>query len=319
VETGAAEGDEASGPRMTLAPVGGLSRVDVRVTMPEPYMPTPRDGSTDDLRCFVLDWPHAEEVFITGMNPVPGTREVVHHLVVAAITGGAIDIAEELDAEDPEAGFDCAGGLGAIGIRDVTVLGGSLLGSDFPGGVGRRVPPGAKLLLNVHYTTEVATRLADQTTIEFKIDAAAEELEGLAVANPAWLVGDGMHIDAGDADAAFWFQYEPAVFARGDDIVLRNVTPHMHWFGKRMRVHLLRADGTDECLLEIPAWDFGWEQPFWLAEPRRLGSGDRLYVECIFDNSAANQLNGEEPRDIGWGGNNQDMCAAFLNYTRVER
>lgn len=76
------------------------------------------------------------------------------------------------------------------------------------------------------------------------------------------------------------------------------------------------SDGTRECLLEIPDWHFGWEQPFWFAEEHLLAADDELYLECHFDNSAANQNNGETPRDIAWGGNNQDMCAAFLSFTQ---
>ena len=31
---------------------------------------------------------------------------------------------------------------------------------------------------------------------------------------------------------------------------------HMHTRGKAVRIDLLRADGTEECLLDIPEWDF---------------------------------------------------------------
>jgi hypothetical protein len=77
----------------------------------------------------------------------------------------------------------------------------------------------------------------------------------------------------------------------------------------------LHADGTETCLLEIPDWEFGWEQPYWFAEPVPFGPQDRLYIECRFDNSAANQPDGVAPRDIGWGDGDQDMCAGFVSFT----
>lgn len=316
VAAGAPEGDPAAAPRMTLPPAGGLSRVDVRVTMPEPYEVRPKPGRSDDFRCFLLDWPIDEPVFVTGIDPVPGNRGVVHHLIVAALTGGAIDAAREADAEDDRPGYDCEGGLGDIPLDEVTMLGGSLLGSDFPDGLGRRVEPGSKILLNVHYTSNPSAPPTDQTSVEFRIDAGARPFHGMVIANPAWLVSDGLLIEAGDPDAAFWFRYSPSVFTKNEPVLLRSVTPHMHYFGKRMRVMLLRDGGGSECLLEIPAWDFGWEQPFWLAEPRRFDPGDELYIECVFDNSAANQPTASPPRDIAWGTDNQDMCAAFLSFTR---
>ena len=317
VISGGLEGDPDAGPAMTLAPVGGLSRVDVTLEVAETYTLQPQPGRADDFRCFLVDWPVDREVFITGLNPVPGNRAIVHHLIVAALTGDAIETAEELDAEDEGSGFDCQGGLGTVNIRDVKVLGGSLLGSDFPDGLGTRVAPGSKILINIHYFAELERETyEDRTAIQIRYDETAREFEGLAVANPAWIVDDGMRIEAGESDAAFWFGYEPSAFTRGDPVLLRSVTPHMHYFGKRMRVMILREDGSTECLLEIPRWDFGWEQPFWFVEPKLLRPGDELYVECIFDNSAGNQPYGSEPRDIAWGADNQDMCAAFASFTR---
>lgn len=317
VAGGAPEGDPDRGPAMTLAPVGGLSRVDLTLAMPEPYRLQPEPGRSDDFRCFLVDWPLDREVFVTGINPVPGNRAVVHHLIVAALEGEAIDAAEELDARDAGPGFDCEGGLGDIPLRDVKVLGGSLLGTDFPDGLGHAVEPGSKILINIHYFAELErTDYEDQTAIEFRIDDEAREFEGMAIANPAWLVGDGLAIEAGDEAAAFWFRMEPTAYTQGETVRLRSVTPHMHYFGKRIRVMLLRGDGSTECLLEIPDWDFGWEQPFWFADPKVLEDGDQIYVECIFDNSAANQPYGGEPRDIAWGVDNQDMCVAFLSFTR---
>jgi hypothetical protein len=72
-------------------------------------------------------------------------------------------------------------------------------------------------------------------------------------------------------------------------------------------VRQIHEDGRRECLLEIPKWHFGWEQPFWFAKPKPFDPGDHLYVECHFDNTSG--------RDIAWGDSNQDMCAAFLNFT----
>src|SRR5690606_23874372 len=106
------------------------------------------------------------------------------------------------------------------------------------------------------------------------------------VANPAWLVGGGMEVEAGDPDAAFYYAMEPDLFTRDRPVLVQNVVPHMHEFATSLRVLAKHDDGSTTCLLEIPHWHFGWEQPFWLAEPVLLGDDDELYVECHFDNSA---------------------------------
>jgi hypothetical protein len=311
VQRGSPEGDPETAAEIP-PPRFGLSRVDATVTMREAYTPEPPDGRTDDVRCFVADWPFADPVFVTGMNPVPGNRSIVHHLVVAAIWGDDLDRVREMDEADDRPGFECQGGFFG-GLKNVRLIGGSLVGSDFPGGIGRRVEGGSKIVLNIHYSTARAEAAPDQTAIEFKVDAEAHEAKAFAVANLAWLVG-GMQIAAGDPDAVFWYQYAPTLFTQGKRVKLWSVTPHMHYFGSRFVTRIVRADGTRDCLLEIPDWDFGWEQVFWLKEPKILEPGDEVYVECHFDNSAANQPDGRDPRDISWGANDQDMCAAFVYF-----
>ena len=135
------------------------------------------------------------------------------------------------------------------------------------------------------------------------------------MANLAWLAAPGMAIPAGEEDVAFYYRFRPTLYTRGRAVNLQSVTPHLHRYASRMRVLVVRADGTEDCLLEIPAWEFGWEQPYWFAEELAFGPYDELYLECHFDNSAANQYGGAAPRDIGWGDSDQDMCAAFLAFT----
>jgi hypothetical protein len=295
-------------------PLSGLSRVDVTVSMKEDFVPQPPAGHVDELRCFVLDWPLDRPAYVTGLNPRPGNRAIVHHLIVGAVSEDDAEQLRAREGRDGRPGFDCTGGLGSI--RNITVLGGSLMGSDFPDGIGKRVEPGSKILLNVHYSMAYTPAAADRTAIEFRLDDEAREAKGIAIANPAWLVGDAMRIKAGDPDAAFWFHFRPTVFTGGKKTVyLRNVTPHMHAFATRFTLRILRADGSRQCLLEIPRWDIGWEQPYWFARPIELHPEDELYIECHFDNSAARQPPGQEPRDIAWGESNQDMCVGFLAFT----
>lgn len=316
IDQGAPQGDpaDAQPPR---PPVAGLSRVDVTVAMKEPYTPAPRPGTTDDLRCFVADWPYDEPMYVTGLAPMPGARDIVHHLIVAAVSPGSVDELNARDAADDQPGFDCSGGLGDIDWRDLHVLGGSLYGGDFPRGIGKRVEPGSKIVINIHYSI-VKRIVPDLTKIDMRVDTSATEDKSIVLANPAWLINGAMAIPAGEKDAVFFYRMEPDLFTRDKAVKIQAVTPHMHYFGSKFVVRAFHEDGSKSCLLEIPSWEFGHEQPFWLAEPVSFGADDELYLECHFDNSAANQPDGKPPRDIAWGGNNQDMCAAFLAFTEAE-
>lgn len=322
VRTGAPEGDpSAPGPR--LPAVGGLSRVDLEVAMPAAYIPEPAPGRLDDFRCFLLDWPLDEPVFVTGIQPVPGARAVLHHLVIGVISGEDVDAYEGVSSNDGQPGFDCEGGLGDLPIT--TLLGGSLLGGDFPQGLGRRVEGDSKLLLNVHYSLADAAPEADQTRLQFKIEpeSAADTLsdyQGIPLANPAWLVGEGMRIEAGER-RSFAYQFDPMLFTQGDRVAIRGATPHMHYLGEQVLMGVVHEDGSRTCLLDIQDWDFGWEQPFWFEQPVTMEPGDQVYIECTFSNTLDKQpvINGVplEPRAVAWGSDNQDMCAGFLAFTRL--
>jgi len=300
-------------PAQTQTP---LSRVDVTVTMPEEYVANPPAG-TDDNRCFLLDWPMDGTTFITGMYIRPGIRRQVHHVIMAAVKPEAVDEITKLENADPLAGFDCNGGFG--NLRDIVVLGGSVQGGDFPRGLGTQVVKGSKLVLNIHYSTlGITTVLPDRTSVQFKVDSTARDAQSAPIANPAWLIADTMKVAAGDPDAVYFYKYKPVLLTGGKKALLQGVTPHMHTFGSRIKVAALHKDGTSTCLLEIPKWRFGWEQPFWFADEIPFAPDDELYVECHFDNSAANQPLGQQPKDFAWGGNGQDMCAAFVSFVKAE-
>ena len=94
----------------------------------------------------------------------------------------------------------------------------------------------------------------------------------------------------------------------------------MHALGKSGTVHVERADGTRECVLSIPEWEFHWQGAYGLAEPITLHPGDRIIQSCTFDNSASNQIySGGQllpAVDVDWGeGTRDEMCMAAFYAT----
>jgi len=294
-----------------------LERVDVTLRMPEPYTPVPRIGR-DDVRCFLLDWPIEDEVFVRGIDVRPGNRAVVHHVIAYVADEDDAGALRDRDAEDDAPGWDCTGfGLDFVPTAS---LGGWTPGDrslTMPGGLGRKVPAGSVVVLNVHYSTGPTGLGPDQTELDVMIEREVErEAKGVAVGNPQWLLDGGMRIAPGDPDAMFYFSYDPTTVAtRGEPFLIWAVNIHMHELGARGALAIRRWSGEIECLLDIPAWDFGWMADYWLVEPVPFYPGDELYVECHFDNTAGNQkiVDGqqEEPHELGWG-TDQEMCGGIL-------
>jgi hypothetical protein len=284
--------------------------------MPEAYTPSPTIGDFDDQRCFLIDWPLDGERFVTGLEVVPGRRELVHHAIVYAIPEAQVSFYQARDDADAGPGWSCPGGV--LQSADAYV-GGWVPGAgvhDFPAGLGRKVRGNTRILLNVHY--ELSPGAApDQTSIRFKLDdSVATEVDGLAAMNPAWLVGKTMLIPAGESDVMHGYAYDPATwFNLGQSLRIHNVAMHMHEWGSRASLAILRANGDVDCLLHIDDWDYAWQGEYWLVEPVTIRFGDRLYVECHFDNSVGNQPGGRAPRDLWWG-DDKEMCFGSVLISR---
>ena len=103
---------------------------------------------TEDLyRCFVLPTGLNVQKFITGIEIIPGNRNIVHHAQVFYDTTGKSSI---LDAADPNSGYTSAGG---IGVSSAVLLGTWVPGSSpifVPNGMGKRLPSSAKIVVQIH-------------------------------------------------------------------------------------------------------------------------------------------------------------------------
>ena len=71
--------------------------------------------------------------------------------------------------------------------------------------------------------------------------------------------------------------------------------------GKSFRYTATFPDGTQEILLSVPAFDFGWQSVYRLAESRFLPKGTRIDCLAHFDNSPKNPFNPDPSRNVVWG------------------
>ena len=91
--------------------------------------------------------------------------------------------------------------------------------------------------------------------------------------------------------------------------VLRGVVPHMHLHGTAIKLSLLHPDGSSACAIDIPRWNFHWQQLYYYVNPMMGAVGDALRLECTYDNST-----GTEP--LTWGeATTDEMCLIYLYVT----
>jgi len=303
-------------------PKSALSRVDLALPMVKPY--TPRK-TPDDYRCFVLDWPKTDVTYITGFNLAPGNAAMIHHADILYVPPSRAD---EYRANDPTGdGWECFNPPILEGFWIGTFVPGSS-GMDFPDGSGLKIEPGSKVFIQFHYNTATVPRGPDLSTLELSLESRVKK-PGLVVslAKVSWLQRD-MRIPAFEKDVVHRYEEDLtkiiSVFNRDfvDGLPLKAYAAiiHMHQMGSAAKFEIMRKGGGNECIVDIPKWEFHWQLPYALAAPKIVNPGDSLAIECHWDNSQENQpyVNGVQrtPREINWGPNTDDeMCIVGVYVT----
>jgi len=302
VADGAPEGDARELPAPRTFPTGWtLGTPDTVLAMEAPF--TVPAKTRDVYRCFSVPIRLAGDArFIRASEVMPGNRKIVHHVVTFLdLTGRSV----ELDRAEPGPGYTCFGGPGFDSAGGLGGWAPGYPGIQIPSGVAWRIPPGARLVMQVHYNNPGDTAETDLTRIGLQFTSGPFErrLHGLLAS--AW----NFTIPAG----------EPRTVVRastlvGEDVEAIAVHAHMHLIGREITVTAHLPGGRTEPLLRIDDWDFDWQLLYYFKRPVVLPAGTRVDAECVYDNSAANLRNpSKPPRAVSSGFETTDeMCQARL-------
>jgi hypothetical protein len=92
--------------------------------------------------------------------------------------------------------------------------------------------------------------------------------------------------------------------------------PHMHLKGQEIEIEVLPweeeggvsrpVEEDNECLMDMPLWDFNWQRAYWLEDPVRVPAKGVVRITCRYDNS-------DEGSPIALGdGSGDEMCLGLL-------
>ncbi len=322
VDQGMARGNPADEPPLPPPPAPFTATHVAHMT--EPY--TPSAEEPDDYRCFLLDQTITEDSYLTGRNVVPDAAALVHHVLVYGVPEAMVSLIEEADAADAGPGYTCFGG--PVPTADDT-QGGSLgligMGGWVPGqvpflereGRGVYLPAGTRIVMQVHYNLLSNDPAPDMT--EYHMQLTTEAPERLSVTFPTAILE--LNIRAGEPVN----RHQRLIRNYGSSpLTLTGFTPHMHLLGTEIgleRVAARGASAVEECLIDVPRWDFNWQQSYRVrdGEEVTLAPGEGLVLTCNYDNSPSRQpvINGEqvEPRNVTWGeGTLDEMCLLYVQH-----
>lgn len=319
-DNGYAEGDPADAPLPPDVVVDDLGEPDVVLRADEAYAADP--ASPDDYRCLVVD-AAAADAWVHAVTVVPDQTRVLHHVILYGLDERWADDVAAWDAGDDGPGYTC---FGSPGTWDADTIAGWAPGQApevYGEGMARHISEGTVLVLQVHYNTvglEPADIPADQTAVHLWTLPEGEKpaLEVLSVPVP----DTELDIQPGDPDVVETSEISLDELGLRRQIRTIGAFPHMHKLGTSIRLEAVREDDTTTCLIDVPSWDFAWQQAYFFDTPAPLvlSRSDRLRLTCTYDNSVANQPieNGvpREPQQVGWGeGTYDEMCLVYMYVT----
>jgi hypothetical protein len=299
-----AEGDRALGDPADLPPepqfVSGwrLGKPDVILEMPEPF--EVRADGPDIYQNFVIPIDIPEDKLVAAVDFVPGNPRVVHHSLLFL---DANHTGRKLDAATPEPGYESFGGPGFMPTGSI---GGWSLGKTpkrLPHGLGRFLKKGSDLVMQIHYHPN-----GDVETDRSKVGVYFVD-QPRNIAADIWAAAFEHDIPPGEKN-----YHLNASFTLPSDVELLGIIPHMHLLGRSVRAVARLPDGAVRELIDIPRWNFNWQDDYRFVRSLKLPQGTRLEVAAEYDNSADNKLNPNDPPErVTWGeGTGDEMLYCFF-------
>ncbi len=294
VDGGTPAGEAADAPPARVWPKGW------RIGTPDKVYEAPeyrvRAEGTIPYQYFEVKTDLKEDVWVQAMEVRPGARAAVHHILVfVEFPRGRLREQPPID-----------GGL-FYGYFAVMVPGEQPM--VFPEGMGKKIPAGATLHFQVHYTA-TGEEHVDKSAIGlvFAKKPVAQEVITRGIINQK------IKIPAGAEN-----HQETATFTFPHDAKILSFMPHMHLRGKAFKYVAIHPDKTEEVLLDVPAYDFRWQTTYVLKEPKAVKKGTKIRVTAAWDNSAKNPANPDPTAVVRFGDQTwEEMLNGYVDFVKAK-
>lgn len=230
-----------------------------------------------------------EDVWVQAAEARPGNRSVVHHIIVF---------------------YRMKGSSQTRGLKGIV---GTAPGEEpmlFPVGTGKRIPAGAELVWQMHYTpTGKVEKDRSEVGFIFCKKKPEREVKGTLAINRFFRIPAGADNHKVVARKTF-----------DKDVELLSLMPHMHLRGKDFLYRAHYPDGRKEIILNVPTYDFNWQHRYRFAKPLQIPKGTK--IECIahFDNSKSNPANPDPKKAVYWGDQTwEEMMIGWISYVDAKK
>jgi len=261
----------------------------------------------EEYRWFVIPTSFDETKYIQAVEVIAGLPGAVHHADIFVDTTGE---SAALDEADPLPGFNGSTGW-PTNTTYINAWQPGALPARYPDGWGIPIPPGADLVIEIHYGPDFGGQIDDTVMNLEWVDEPESDIRPISV---GWLLGNGAMTDGPlviPPHEITTFHQEALLF--NSDKSLLSICPHMHLLGKSYKVWMETPDGDSIPLVDIPQWHFEWQFYYRFLSPIHVPAGTVFKTEGVYDNTVWNPLNPNDPPiEVGYGSLTTDEM--FLVY-----
>jgi hypothetical protein len=299
MNNGMPEGNSAETPPPPVFPEGsilGAGNLELQI----PTYTSQATAMQDDYVCLSVPTGLTQSKKIRAIEIVPGNAGIVHHCLLYI---------DETGNYQSNTNGTCTGPVG----NEYKLAGGYVPGTMpmvFPNNpalrLGLTLPAGANLVFAMHYPAGSGGQ-SDSTKVilHFYPDntPSIRELQ----ANPV-LQNWSFSLPANEITTVNASQNIPI------DISIFSIFPHMHLIGKSIKAYGLHLGDTIK-LINIPKWDFHWQGFYTFKNLQKLPQGTSLRGQGVYDNTATNVHNPNNPPiTVGPGLNTNDEMFIFYGH-----
>jgi hypothetical protein len=313
VKAGMPEGDPGKAPALPVFPTGWqLGQPDLIVSFPHAYH-VPASGP-DIYRDFVIPVGLPEDKWIRAIEVRPSAPKAIHHMLYYGDVSGSLRQRDQSESIPGFAGLALPRGTVALGA-----WAGGTQPHFLPDGVARPFPKGADLMIQEHFHP-TGKEEVEKTVVGIYFAKQAPERRMVSVQLPnGFGVFAGLHIPAGEKRYTVRDSFILPI-----DVDAFGVFAHAHYIGKSMKLTATLPAGETKVLLDIPDWDFSWQDGYIFSDMIALPKGTRLDGEVVWDNSASNPRNPSTPPGlVTWGERSFDEMGSvtldLLPHLQAER
>ncbi len=242
-----------------------------------------------------VDLPFDEDRWLRAVQYRAGDASVLHHLMTFVTTPEEDFWGPERNQESVARRFVEGYAPGKPNVRV------------YEPGTGLLIPQGHRLAMQFHYVTN-----GQSTTDETELGLYFSSETGL-IEQQVQAVSTRFVLPPNEPNFALEAEH---VFAH--DVVITGVRARMNYRGKKMKFLVEAPDGTQQELLSVPAYNYGWQPHYLLDTQVAVPAGHKIRVVGAFDNSVSNPTNPDPSKEVTFSLDSWDeMFTGYFSFHRA--